>query len=103
MEPLQAPEGDVTAEHRATITLRVTAVLFLLLPAAALAFAAFAPNGNREGAPILIGSAVVLLALGVLSFVQQNRSRVVVRADGMERWGLRGQLWALRWADMAEL
>jgi len=26
-----------------------------------------------------------------------------VRTDGVERWGLRGKIWALRWAEMVEL
>src|SRR5437764_1056908 len=52
--------------------------------------------------PLLAGGGT-LLALGALAIVQQNRSKVVVRTDGVERWGLRGKIWALRWAEMIEL
>jgi hypothetical protein len=100
MEPLQAPEGDVVATHAATVFYRIVAVLVLLLPGATLCALA---SQATQGQSALIGSGLVLVALGVLAFVQQNRSKVVVRADGIERWGLRGKLWALRWSDMIEM
>lgn len=100
MEPLQAPEGDVVATHTATMFGRVLAVLVLLVPGAGLCALA---SQAGQGQAALIGSGLVLVTLGVLAFVQQNRSKVVARADGIERWGLRGKLWALRWADMIEL
>lgn len=97
-------EGEVVAEHRATYSNRVALTLFLIVPGMALSALAlsFEPKDADMRAPIL-GIAVALLALGVLAFVQQNRTRVVVRTDGLERYGLRGQLWALKYADMSEL
>jgi len=104
MEPLQLPEGDVVATHPATLTGRILAVLMLMLPGGALIWAATQAQGTRADARIpLIAAGVTLVILGILALVQQNRSQVVVRADGLERWGLRGRLWALRWADMIEL
>ncbi len=100
MELLQAPEGDVVATHTATMFGRILAVLALIVPGAGLC--ALASQGG-QAQPALIGSGLVLVALGVLAFVQQNRSKVVVRSDGIERWGLRGKLWALRWGEMIEL
>ena len=104
MEPLQLPEGEVTATHPATLFGRILAVLALILPGAAflaLVFQVEPKTPNDRIAPLAIG--VGLIALGILAFVQQNRSKLVVRTDGIERWGLRGKLWALRWADMVEM
>src|SRR5207249_2435703 len=104
MEPLQLPEGDVVATHPATLTGRILAVLMLVLPGGALIWAATQEEGANSDARIpLMAAGLTLALLGILAFVQQNRSKVVVRADGVERWGLRGKLWALRWADMIEL
>ena len=100
MEMLLEPEGDVLAEHRASYLNRVLAVIFLILPGLVCALAA---TQVREGREIPAGLAVALIGLGALGFAQQNKSRVVVRADGVERWGLRGKLWARRWADLPEL
>ena len=100
MEPLQAPEGDVVATHIATIFGRVLAVLVLVLPGLALCALGYQDAGARTPA---LAAGVTLVALGVLAVVQQNRSKVVVRTDGIERWGLRGKLWALRWAEMVEM
>jgi hypothetical protein len=104
MEPLQAPEGDVVATHPATLSARILAVVMLVLPGGALAWLATQFEGKSADARVpVIAAGVLLLALGIVAVIQQNRSKVVVRADGVERWGLRGKLWALRWADMAEL
>src|SRR5207248_7619992 len=100
MELLLEPEGEVLAEHRASYLSRVLAVIFLVLPGLFFAFAASQMREGREVAAVL---AAVLIGLGALGFVQQNKSRVVLRADGIERWGLRGKLWARRWADLPEL
>jgi len=103
MELLQAPDGDVVAEHRATLTYRIASVLFLALPGAAvLVLTARLPPGDDDRVPLAVCGAV-LVALGVLAVLQQNKSRVVLRADGVERWGLRGKLWALRFSEMHEL
>lgn len=104
MEPLQVPEGEVVATHPANVSARILAVLMLVVPGGALAWLATRMEGPQADAriPALPGG-LTLLVLGILGFVQQNRSKVVVRADGVERWGLRGKLWALRWADMSEL
>jgi len=103
MELLQAPEGDVVAEHRATLTHRIASVLFLVLPGAAvLVRTAQLPPSDDSRVPLAVCGAV-LVALGVLAVLQQNKSRVVLRADGVERWGLRGKLWALRFPEMHEL
>ena len=104
MEILQAPEGDVIAEHPATLTNRIAAVLFLVLPGVALAVLAtqLEPREEEAKVPMMIGAAV-LVALGALAVFQQMKSKVVVRADGVERWGLRGKLWALRWGEMQEM
>jgi hypothetical protein len=45
----------------------------------------------------------LLAGLAVLAILQQNKSKVVLRADGVERWGLRGKLWALRFSEMPQL
>jgi hypothetical protein len=104
MEILQAPEGDVIAEHSATLANRIWSVLLLILPGLGLLFAAtqLAP-GDADARPPLLVIGAVLLALGGLAVVQQNKSRFVLRADGVERWGLRGKIWALRWSEMSEL
>ena len=104
MEPLQAPEGDVVAIHPATIFGRILVVLLMMLPGVGLVVLASQSPGLRPD-PRMVMMAIggALFSLGLLAFAQQNQSRVVVRADGIERWGLRGKLWALRWADMAEL
>lgn len=104
MESLQAPEGDVVATHPATIFGRVLAVLVLVLPGAALTALAMQFRGkDAEARSAALAGGLTLLALGILAIVQQGRSRMVVRADGIERWGMRGRLWALRWADMLEM
>src|SRR5438128_2376439 len=92
------PEGDVIGEHKATLTRRVLAVLFLGLSGAGLVVVGLQPD-------MLPATAVGVfeVALCVLAIAQQNKSRVVLRADGIERWGLRGKLWAMRWPDAAEL
>ncbi len=104
MELLQAPEGDVVATHPATLFARILAVLMMVIPGAALIAlgAQLSPADADKGMPLFAGGGA-LLALGVFAVVQQNRSKVVVRTDGIERWGFRGRLWALRWAEMAEL
>src|SRR5205823_13714888 len=104
MDLLQAPEGDVVATHPATLFARILAVLMMVIPGAALIAlgAQLAPADAYNRMPLFAGGGA-LLALGVFAVLQQNRSKVVVRTDGIERWGLRGKLWALRWAEMAEL
>src|SRR5437763_1331441 len=104
MELLQAPEGDVVATHPATLFARILAVLMMMVPGAALIAvgAQLSPADATKQMPLFAGGGA-LLALGILAIVQQNRSKVVVRTDGIERWGLRGKLWALRWPEMAEL
>ncbi|HZX96449.1 MAG TPA: DUF6585 family protein [Myxococcales bacterium] len=102
MELLLPPEDQVTATHPATWTGRVMAVLaFVVLGAAIVAAGYLGTDANARIPMMACGIAGV--CLGLLIVVQQNRSKVVVRADGIERWGLRGKLWALRWADMAEM
>jgi hypothetical protein len=101
MDPLQ---GEVVAEHAATLTNRVFAVLLLVLPGLVLAFAA-TQLGSTEAdmrAPFAVAG-VVLVALGALVLAQQGKSRVLVHSDGVERWGLRGKLWELTWMDAVEL
>src|SRR5437868_8489750 len=104
MEPLLAPEGDVVATHPATLFGRVLAVLMMVLPGAAMVWFGTQVSGSDADArmPLFAGGGT-LLALGVLAVLQQNRSKVVVRTDGIERWGLRGKLWGLRWSEMVEL
>jgi len=104
MEPLQSPEGDVVATHPATVFGRIMVVMVMLLPGAAMvALAIQAPAIKPDARMTMIAVGGTLFSLGILAFVQQNQSRIVVRADGLERWGLRGKLWALRWSDMMEL
>lgn len=104
MEPLQTPDGEITATHPATRFARVLAVLMMVLPGAALvAFAIDLPDVDGEARVPALAGGLTLALLGILAVVQQSRSKVVVRTDGVERWGLRGKLWALRWADMAQL
>ena len=104
MEVILPPEGDVLATHSATLAYRVSAVLFLIAPGLLTAAAAFAMTGASvsDRGPFALASAA-LIALGIAAIAQQNRSKAVVRADGIERWGLRGKLWALRWSEMNEL
>jgi len=104
MELLQAPEGDIVATHPATLFGRILAVLMMVLPGAAMVWFGMQVSGSDADArmPLLAGGGT-LLALGALAIMQQNRSKVVVRTDGVERWGLRGKIWALRWAEMIEL
>jgi hypothetical protein len=102
MEPLQAPEGDVVATHTATVFGRILAFLVMVLPGAALVFGG-TQTPNAEARPVLLAGGITLFVLGVLAIVQQSKSKVVMRTDGIERWGLRGKLWALRWAEMVEL
>jgi len=100
MELLLPPEGDVVAEHRATYASRVLCVLFMVLPG--LGLAAMAAQDENLRAPFSVFAAL-FLGLGALAIAQQNKTKGVLRADGVERWGLRGKLWALRFADMTEL
>jgi hypothetical protein len=104
MEPLHAPEGEISATHPATRSGRVLAVLMMILPGTALvAFGSDLSDLDADARLPAIAGGLTLLLLGILAVVQQSRSKVVVRTDGLERWGLRGKLWALRWADMAQL
>ncbi|SRR6266851_4333432 len=101
MDPLQ---GEVVAEHAATLTHRVSAVLFLVLPGLGMIFAATQLDAsNAEKRVWLAGAGVLLAALGALAVAQQGKSRVLVHSDGVERWGLRGKLWELTWRDAVEL
>src|SRR6476660_4605818 len=104
METLLAPEGEIVATHPATLSARLLAILMMVIPGTALVALSTQLAGKDADArlPAIAGGATLLL-LGILAVVQQGRSRVVVRADGLERWGLRGRLWALRWTEMAEL
>jgi hypothetical protein len=95
------PEGDVLAEHAATIARRVFAVLLLVLPG--LGLLALTTQAEPDARIPLAVIGIVLVGLGALAILQQNKTRVVVRADGLERWGLRGRLWALRWQDAPEM
>src|SRR5262249_41308429 len=101
MEVLMAPEGDVVAEHPATLGYRIMAVLFLVLPG--LALIGFSSQAQADARMPMIAFGVPMVVLGVLAVLQQNKSKVVLRADGIERWGLRGKLWALRFAEMPQL
>ena len=101
MDQLLKPEGDVVAEHRASVAWRIVSVLLLAIPAATWLTAAW--SGPRENVAALSIPGAVLIALCVLVFVQQGKVRVVLRTDGVERWGLRGELWTLRWEDATEL
>src|SRR6266404_3836957 len=104
MEPLQAPEGELVATHPATVYGSILAVLMMVLPGGALVALAIRFDGKDADARVpAIAGGLTLLVLGILAVVQQARSKMVLRADGAERWGLRGKVWALRWADMAEL
>lgn len=100
MDQLLKPEGDLLGEHRASVAWRVMAVIVLGAPGA-LWLTAVYPEAAKIPAMALPG--IALIALCVLAFVQQSKVRVVLRSDGLERWGLRGQLWTLRWSDAAEL
>ena len=104
MEALQAPEGEIVATHPATVFGRVLAILILVLPGGLLvALGTQVQPAQADARLPLIAVGGALLLLGILAIVQQGRSKVVVRLDGLERWGLRGKLWALRWSEMAEL
>ena len=104
MELLQAPEGDVVAEHVASLANRIWAGLFLVLPGAGFLFAStqLGPQDADVKMPFIV-LGLVLAGLGALAIVQQGKSKVVLRVDGVERWGLRGRIWALNWNDMKEL
>ena len=104
MYPLQAPEGEVMATHPATRMARVLAVLMMVAPGAALlALTTQLSEMDADARMPAAAGGAMLIALGILAILQQARSKMVVRRDGIERWGLRGKLWALRWVEMAEL
>jgi hypothetical protein len=102
MEPLLSPEGDVLATHTATLTRRVCAALFLIAPGLLGGILMFVTADADARAPLALAS-TLLIALGAVALAQQNKSKAIVRADGIEYWGLRGKLWALCWNEMAEL
>jgi hypothetical protein len=102
MEQLFAPEGTVEAEHPATLAWRILAVLVLALPGASLIFATSQTAAGKDSVfGYVIGG--IFIALCALVFLHQSKVRLVLRADGLERWGMRGKLWALRWQDAKEL
>jgi len=101
MEQLLKPEGDVVAEHRASLAWRIVSVVLFGIPAALWLVSAW--SGPRENAAILSIPGAVLIALCALVIVQQGKVGVVLRTDGVERWGLRGALWTLRWEDATQL
>src|SRR6266851_3270578 len=101
MDQLLKPAGEVVAEHSANVAWRIVSVVLLGIPAATWLTAAW--SGPRENAALLSIPGAVLIALCVLVFVQQGKVRVVLRTDGVERWGLRGELWTLRWEDATQL
>jgi hypothetical protein len=100
MDPLLRPEGNVVAEHRASPAWRIVAVLLLGIPGVLCTLAVY-PR-LHENAVLAVPGAVLITAC-VLVFIQQSKVRVVLRADGVERWGMRGELWTLRWQDAPEL
>jgi hypothetical protein len=102
MDQLLKPEDEVLAEHRANAAWRIVSVVLLAGPGA-LWLAALYSQPPSQGAAVLALPGVLLVALCVLVFIQQSKVRVVLRADGLERWGLRGELWTLRWEDAAQL
>lgn len=102
IDPLLPPEGEVVSEHAATWAGRIAALLFLCGGGAFLCFLGAQPD-MEEARTLLFAIGAALLALGALAVVQQSKSRAVLRADGLERHGLRGKLWALRFADAPTL
>jgi hypothetical protein len=100
MDQLLKPDGDVVAEHSASVAWRIVSVVLLGIPAATWLTTAW--SGPRENAAIL-SIPPALIAVCVLVFVQQGKVRAVLRTDGVERWGLRGELWTLRWEDATQL
>jgi hypothetical protein len=102
MDQLLKPEGDVVAEHRANAGWRIVAVVLLACPGA-MWLAALYTQPLHSGAAVAAVPGVLLIALCALVFAQQSKVRVVLRTDGLERWGMRGELWNLRWEDAAQL
>jgi hypothetical protein len=101
---LHLPQGDIATTHPATRSGRVLAVLMMVVPGTALiAFASDLSDLDADARLPAMAGGLTLLLLGILAIIQQTCTKVVVRSDGIERWGLRGRLWALRWADMAQL
>ena len=104
MQLLCAPDGDVVAVHHATRLSRVVAVLMMVAPGATLlALSTQLSDMDADAQMPATAGGAVLIALGLLAILQQTCTRVIVRKDGIERWGLRGKLWSLRWAEMMEL
>ena len=101
MDQLLKPTGEVIAEHRASFAWRIVSAVLLGIPAAVLLTAA--SSTRRDNATVLIVVGAVLVTLCAFVFFQQAKVRVVLRSDGIERWGLRGELWALRWEDAPQL
>ena len=101
MDQLLKPTGEVIAEHHASAAWRIVSVVLLGIPAGLCLTSAW--TGPRANAPMLSIPAAVLVALCAFVFFQQGKVRVVLRSDGLESWGLRGELWALRWEDATQL
>ena len=101
MEQLLEPSGEVVAEHRAGVAWRIVSVVLLGVPAALWITGAW--SAQRENLALASIPGAILIALCVLIFAQQGKVRVVLRTDGLECWGLRGELWALRWEDATQL
>jgi uncharacterized protein DUF6585 len=101
MDQLLKPTGEVIAEHRASAAWRIVSVVLLGIPAGVVLTSAW--TGPRANAAIVSIPAAVLITLCAFVFFQQAKVRVVLRSDGIERWGMRGELWALRWEDATQL
>lgn len=101
MEQLLKPTGEVIAEHRANYAWRIVCSVLFGAPAAMMLAAAW--TAPRDTVATFIVPAAVPIAMVAFIFFQQAKVRVVLRSDGIERWGLRGELWSLRWEDASQL
>jgi hypothetical protein len=98
---LLAPEGEIVKEYRGDLKKLWLRTLVLGGLGGFWAIEGF--KQLRMDGPATLICGVFALALLAESYLLRATARVVVRTDGLERWGVRGKLWSLRWPDAVDL